>query len=141
MMTLIRPLYERSGLVLTYTAAHPPGRRRDGTPRGRRAGSGKNIAKTAQHGVEGAIVETERLAVLHHDGGVRRAGQALARPIHHGWETSAFKLDQKGYSSRAARTFGVCGNLHASLFSRAATVNREAPSCARSSAGSGVSRL
>src|SRR4029453_6479263 len=41
-------------------------------------------AETAQHGVECAIVETERLTVLDHDGGVRRAGQALARPIHHG---------------------------------------------------------
>jgi hypothetical protein len=41
-------------------------------------------AETAQHGVECAIVETERLTVLDHDGGVRRAGQPLARPIHHG---------------------------------------------------------
>jgi hypothetical protein len=42
-------------------------------------------AETAQHDVEAAIVKTERLAVLDHDRGVRRAGQALARPIDHGW--------------------------------------------------------
>src|SRR5215472_8166055 len=41
-------------------------------------------AKTAQHRVEAAIVEAKRLAVFYHDGRIRRAGQALARPIDHG---------------------------------------------------------
>jgi hypothetical protein len=40
--------------------------------------------ETTQHGVEGAIVEAERLAGLDRDRDVRRWGEALARYIDHG---------------------------------------------------------
>src|SRR5262245_47360376 len=46
-------------------------------------------SETAQHGIEGAIFETEGLPVCDHDRCVRQASQALAYPLRHGFETSA----------------------------------------------------